>query len=361
MLLLLVDVITRGVLGIFDHLGAGYSKQLNAPGSAQINLALTAKGTAGLSWAENIAIDGLGTAKTFGYLVNEDSGDVEWWGLVWAAPINVASRTVQLQCSGIGSLLSARAKRTDSTWTNTDQATIVAALLAEAQSGTRRDLYIDASGIAATGVLRSRTILGAERHYFGQLIAEMANWLNGYDFRYDAQWTGGGAAPIHQFVLLYPAPRNTPVATLIATGTGTVALTGWNIDGTSVATDVDAIGNQLVVTETQVPALTTYPAIDRSVSHTSVTETANLSQWGQRALAAARTPRQSGTVRALLGPADTPPAQPGDPVRLVESDLVGIDATFVVTDMTVAQAGVGRLVDYTLVDPSTLTRTAEEL
>lgn len=358
MLLLLVDVVTRGVLGIFDHLGASFSSQLNAPGTAQVVLSLEAKGTAGLRWRDALAIDGLGVAKTFAYLVNETNGDVDWWGLAWQAPLNVQERTVELQCAGIHSLFAARAKRTDTTWTNADQATIVHDLLVEAQTGTRRDLYVDAT-IAATGVLRTRTVLGSERHYFGTLISEMATWLDGYDYSYDALWTGGGDPPTHAFSMRYPAPRITPMATLIATGS--VAITSWVVDGTTVATDVDSVGNQLVVTETQVPALTTYPAIDRSVSHSSSTETANLSQWALRALAAARQPQQGGTFRALLGPNDSIPVRPGDAVRLVETDIIGMDATMVVTQMNVAQAGVGRVVDYTVVDPTTLARTADVL
>lgn len=358
MLLLLVDVVTRSVLGTFDHLGASFSSQLNAPGTAQVRLSLEAKGTAGLRWRDALAIDGLGVAKTFAYIVNETNGDVDWWGLAWQAPINVEERTVELQCAGIGSLFAARAKRTDTTWVNTDQATIVHDLLTEAQTGTRRDLYVVAT-IAATGVLRTRTILGSERHYYGTLVSEMAAWLDGYDYSYDALWSGGGDPPTHAFSMRYPAPRVTPLTTLIATGN--VAITSWTVDGTTVATDVDSIGNQLVVTETQAPALTTYPAIDRSVSHSSSTETANLSQWALRALAAARQPQQAGTFRALLGPNDPITVRPGDAVRLVETDIVGIDATMVVTQMNVSQAGVGRIVDYTVVDPTTLARTADVL
>lgn len=358
MLLLLVDIVSRSVLGIFDHLGASYSQQLNQPGSAQVRLALTADGPAGQTWAERVGFDAAGVAKTFAYLVNEVTGDVEWWGVPWGADIAVDGRTMQLRCSGVGSLFAARAKRVDTTWTNTDQATIVKALLDEAQTGTRRDLYIDTvSGIVATGILRTRTILGAERHYIGELIAEMSAWIDGYDFRYDAAWTGGGTAPTHVFNLLYPAPRTSPVTTLIATGP--ISITSWKIDGLTVATDVDAIGNQLVATETQPVPLLTYPAIDRSVTHSSTTELATLSKWALRYLAAATKPRQSGTFRALLGDHDRPPVQPGDAVRLVETDLLGVDATMVVTDMRVAQAGTGRIVDYTLADATTLVRTNE--
>lgn len=354
MLLLLVDIATREVRGIFDHLGASFSKQLNAPGSASVTLALDAAGYGSADWRTAIGLDGIGCAKTFAYLVNEANGDVDWWGVVWSAPINVDERTVTLRCGGVATILAARAKRADTSWVTTEQATIVSDLLTEAQTGTRRDLYISHS-LSATGITRSWLVLGAERHYFDALISEVSELTNGFDFRYDAAWTGGGDPPTHSFALLYPAPRTTPVTTLIATGN--ISITSWEVDGTTVATDVDVTGNQIVVTRSQ--TLASYPGLDRSVSRSSENRTANLEAWGDRTLAAATKPRQSGTFRALLADTDSPPAQPGDAVRLIETDLIGIDGTYIVTDMRAAQAGTGRIVDYALADPTTLVHTSE--
>lgn len=357
MLVLLVDIVTHGTLGIFDHLGMSYSKPLNGPGSASFTLALEDLGVAGLRWRDLLAIDGLGVAKTLAYLVDEDDGDVEWFGVAWVAQLNVEQRTVQLQCAGLGSMFAARAKRTDTTWTNADQATIVQDLLEEAQAGVRRDLFVH-NVLTPTGILRTRTVPATERHYCGDLITEMGQWINGYDHRYEALWTGGGDPPTHQFNLIFPAPRFTPIATLIATGE--LAITSWTVDGTTIATDVDAIGNQVVVTVSQPTPLTTYPGIDRSVTHSSTIETATLTAWGQRALQAGTFPRQSGTFRALLGPDDDLPCTTGDTIRLIETDLVGIDAVMTVSQTDVTQAGSGRVVNYTVVDPNTLLRTAEQ-
>jgi hypothetical protein len=347
-LVLLVDIVTRTVLGLFDHLGYRYTTQLNGPGSGQFVVALR-------DWRTQVGSDGIGAGRTFMYLIDADGPGVLWWGVVWTTEVDPIAGTVNLSGSGIQSILERRTLRRDLVYTNTDQATIAVALVAEAQTGTNRNLYIDTSGVTATGVLRDRTYPGVERKRLGVLLGQIAQVIGGFDYSFDATWAGGGAFPLHRFALSYPAPRLTPVVTILARGN--ISLVDYLVDATNLMSDCDGIGNQLVTTRSS--PIAGYPALDGSVTHSTVTQVATLQQHADQALASNHGPQTSATVRVILGHGEPFPALVGQAVRLIEQAVIGIDTTYITSNLDVEALGAGRQATYALVQPSTLQRTDE--
>jgi hypothetical protein len=346
---LLADALTMRVLGLFPHLGVHYSLTLNGPGSATWVVSVPA-------WNDLVAA-GMGVARTWVYIVDEQTDDerVEWWGLLWAATISPQAHTVQLAAAGVQTVLERRTNRADLTYTQQDQAAIARGLVDQAQTGASRNLHIDTSGVGNTGVLRDRTYVGVERKRFGQLLSDLSAVINGFDYRFDAYGSGGGVSPTHQLALVYPAPRTSPVLTVVARGNVTLAQVA--IVGTNIVSDVDGIGAQdLRVTDhLDVPG---YPALDGAVNHTSVVVAATLDEAAQRMLQANNAPRVTMRLTVLVGAGEHLDLLPGQAVRLLEVDTA-YDRLMVVTDVSVQNAGAGLTADVSLVEPSTLERTDE--
>jgi hypothetical protein len=275
--------------------------------------------------------------------------------MLWGAQINVQAHTVQLSAAGVQTVLERRTNRADLTYTQQDQATIVRDLVGRAQTGPSRDLHIDTSGVAPTGVLRDRTYIGTERKRFGQLISDLSAVINGFDYRWDAFWTGGGAPPTHELALVYPAPRTAPALTVVARGNVTLAQV--TITGTNITSDVDGIGAQDLRTldHADVPG---YPALDSAVNHTSVVIASTLDEAAQRLLQANGAPRVTMRLTILVEQGRHLDLLPGQAVRLLEVDT-SFDRLMVVTDVSIQNAGAGTTADVSLVEPSTLERTDE--
>lgn len=350
MLVLLVDVVPRRVLGLFDHLGSKYAAQLNGAGSGTFTVAIP-------QWRDLLTQSGMGVARTFLYLVEEStpSPSIEWWGMVWDADADVQARTVQLAASGIQTVLERRTLRRDLSFAQQDQTTIAAALIAEAQTGASRDLYIETAGLVATGIKRDRTYLGIERPRLGTLLQQLAAVIDGFDYAFDAVWPGGGTPPRHLMGMTYPAPRTTPVTTIVARGNTT--LLQVTITGTNMTSDVDGFGNNDLRTTDSAP-IPGYPAFDGAVNLSTVVQAATLTQAAQRLLAANGAPRVAAKVRVLVPAGQPMPVRPGQCVRLLEVDT-GFDRIMIVSDLSVEQAGAGRQATVGLVEPASLARSDE--
>jgi hypothetical protein len=344
-LVLLVDVVPFRVLGLYDHLGMRYSLALNGAGSANWTGAIK-------DWKTQLG--GL-AARTFCYLIDEKqtTPSVEWWGMLWESNANVQQGTVEFAAAGIQSVFERRTVRADLTYNNTDQQAIVADLLLRAQQGTNADLHVDTTQMQPTGVLRQRNYLALERKRFGSLVQDLSQVINGFDYRFDATWTGGGAPPVQTAVMTFPAPLTVPNKTIVARGN--VTFLDLVVAAENIVTTVDGFGNNdLRYTNSQ--SLPAYPELDGAVNYTSVIDVAVLTEHVNRELTANQTPSITARVQVLVPQGQPLPATPGDCVRIIEADL-GFDEVMIVTDVTVELHGAGRTATIGLAQPTALVRS----
>lgn len=325
---------------------ASWSSALNGPGSASVKVPLTRYGAnAGSAAAPFVAASTL-------YIV-EDDGSVAWWGVAWSADVDPEGRTITFDCAEIHSVLARRVLRRDLPFAQVDQADIAVALVTEAQTGTDRDLRIDTSLVGPTGVLRDRNYLGVERPNLGELLGSLASVINGFDYDFPADWPGGGTAPTPRLRLDYPRQGRVLSQPLVATGP--VILRSLSYNGTEMASDVDAVGDQaLTVPQTSSGLLAGRPALDSVVSRSTVKVNATLAEHAASWRADHDEPARSAQVEVALEPADALGVRVGDVVRLIEMDSVGLDAPFLVTGVSTNVAGAGRLVSLALSWPVAL-------
>jgi hypothetical protein len=348
MRVLLMDVLPQRVLGLFDHLGLTYSTQLNGPGSCTFVVSAA-------DWRA-LLDQSFGVGRTYVYVIDEtvETPAVEWWGMIWDFAAVPEQRTVQLAAAGIQTVLERRTLRYDLAYAAQDQSVIARDLVVRAQQGTDRQLWIDTPA-HPTGVLRDRTYVGLERKRYGELLGQLAAVINGFDYRFEAQWAGGATPPTQQLAISFPAPRLDPLVTIVARGNVTITQVAGT--ATNMVAAVDGIGAQdLRVTRTgSTPG---YPPLDGAVSHTSVIEAATLEQHADRQLAANSQPRVTVSMVVTVEPGQGMPVASGMAVRLLDVDHA-FDRVMVCTDVTVSQVGVGRQASVSLVEPPALARSDE--
>lgn len=345
----MVDVLTNNVLGEFSTLGVRYTSQLNGAGSTEVAFPLDGR------WAPRLLDDGLGLGRTWFFIVDETSPEptVEWWGMAWEAACAPAGKLIKVACAGVQSVLERRNVNHALDFVNVDQAVIADALLAEAQNGTDRNLFLGASG-QTTGVLRERHWKPLDQKRTGTLLQQLSQVENGFDYSFPALWDGGGTPPTKQMELRYPAPRTTPLKFLLARGNVSVA--SVTVSASSLATSVNATGHDIYANASA--PIAGYPGYDASVNHSTVDSYATLQQWANRELGASNALRKAVSILVLVEPGEPIPIAPGMAVRLTETALAG-DRDMIVSDMTVTQAGEGRQVSANLIEPAGITRTDE--
>jgi hypothetical protein len=337
----LLDATLTGEVLFVD---VSWQHRLNEAGAASVTVPLTA-------YAPSVADRVESMPGSTAMWIVENDGSVAWWGVIWGVDIDPEGRTINLSAATIHSVLERRILRSDLNYAQVDQATIAVGLVNAAQSGTSGDLHIDTSGVAATGVLRDRSYLGVERPALGGLLANLAKVLNGFDYDFPAVWPGGGIAPTASLRLDYPRAgrRANPLV-----ATGNVALRGLTFDGGEVAFAVDATGDQQTVAPQTVTGSIPAgrPRLDAVISRSTVKEAQTLIDHANAWLNQHASPVRQANVTVLLRQDEALGLRVGDLVRLVETDTVGLDDDFLLTDIGVQVTGAGRQADLTLSWPT---------
>lgn len=294
MQLLLADTLTGTILAAPRLLDLGYADELNGPGSL----------TATIPAADWNAVPTANRypAAVCAYLLDEeapranptDPPRIAWNGIVWQAPLSVASSTRRIVAQGFLSALNRRIIRTDLAYgdpTPIEQTTIATNLLTAAQTGTRRALNITATGIPTTGRTRTDTHKATDRRSYGRALTNLANLDDGFLFRFTAEWSG--ASIVRRFRVTYPA---TGTVTPYKFGHGVnCTIDTINFDAANLADTVDALGadgaNKLVQTATNTPPAV-IPGFDSVLNFPNVNRTATLLAHANRAAQLAELPRQ---------------------------------------------------------------------
>jgi hypothetical protein len=284
---LLTDVLNPGVrLAELPFESATYTHVLDAPGAFSGTMGLQQPAKLAGVLAEQLQ---LGQVS----LWVERDGVIVWGGILWTSDADIDAGTITYAGEGWHSYFRRRVLRARKVYVQQDQTTQIAKNLIDyAQSFLGGSISVDTSGVQATGVLRDRTYESYERKNIGEAVDQLAAVENGFDFRYDSAYTTGGDLSVRFLTSYPPTGRHTEI--VLEVGKQLAAL-GIKTDGTSLATNVDAIGAgegdiKLLATVSDPGLLGVYPMLDDVVSFTDVSVQATLTGHARKRLSQGASP-----------------------------------------------------------------------
>jgi hypothetical protein len=288
---LLANVLTGSLLAEVPFESASFSHILNAPGafSGILGLKQPAELEIALEPLLSPATSNLGKLA----LYVERDGVIVWGGMLWTSgDVDFDAGTMPINGEGFLSYFRRRVLREKKTYTQQDQTTGIAKDLIDwAQAVTGGDIGIDTSDVAASGVLRDRTYEAFERKNIGEAIEQLAAVQNGFDFRFQSDWSGGSI--VTRFLTIYPnTGRQTNYVLEVGSQMSNLSV---KVDATSLATNVDVIGAGegdvgLIAPISDPSLIGVYPVLDEVESHTDVQELPTLDAFARRRLMLGKTP-----------------------------------------------------------------------
>lgn len=133
----------------------------------------------------------------------ERNGVILWGGMLNTIEASISDETLTVGALGWHNYLRRRYLTTNRVYAATDQLEIVR-LLIEYTKAASLGVDIDTTALlVGSGVLRDRTYYGYELSNIGELIEQLAGVDDGFDFRYESQWSGGDI--VNKFIPIYPA------------------------------------------------------------------------------------------------------------------------------------------------------------
>ncbi len=245
-------------------------------------------------------------------------GVVVWGGMLtgWQASVNDDKLSVAAQ--GFFQRFTKLPITTTQTFAQVDQFTIVESIVTAAQAGAANfGVTVTKVPAAGSGILRDRTYLGSDRAWSSDLIKNLSQVVNGFDFELVAGGTYGNFTRTLQ--LWYPQ---------MGRDTGLVWETGGNLQILNYANDygdwanrVDELGagdgDLMMVGSASDPTLAALPSQVRTVARKTVKETATLQQHAVTELAKIRNGKRTLGVQIVNLP-DSPFGSyiPGDIVHI---------------------------------------------
>lgn len=280
---LLADVLTNSLLAELPFESASYSHVLNAPGAFSGTLGL--KQPASL---QNVLATSLNYGKVALYV--ERDGVIVWGGMLWGDAPDFDAGTLEIRGEGWHSYFRRRVLRARKVYVQQDQTTQIAKdLIDYAQGVAGGNVGVVTADALATGVLRDRTYEAYERKSIGEAIEQLAAVDGGFDFRYDSAYSGVNIAT--RFLTQFPnTGRNTSLVF-----EGQLSSMKVTRDGTSLATNVDAMGAgegnlRLIATVSDPSLIGVYPVLDDVVSNTDVSILATLDGYARQRLTRGKAP-----------------------------------------------------------------------
>lgn len=327
---LVTDLLTGKILGELPVISASWSHVRNAPGSLDATLAISQPDDVITSLGSVIPDD----AAKAGMVITRD-GTIVAGGPWWTWDADLGAGTLNLHGQGWHSYVRRRTLRTDLSYTDQDQTSVIAKALVDATQTTGQAPVISTSDVVASGQLRDRTYNAADRNNLGQLLEDLAAVEHGFAFRYDT--VRDGDLIKGRFLTGPESGRRTPL--VFATGKNITKLTVQG-DGTAVVTHVDGVGagtgsQAIRTTQANAGLIGVYPLLDDVVSHTDVTVASTLAAYARNRLARGKAP--AVLPRVNVDPAADPILGSyvvGDVVRVRAGyGLVALDDLFLLTQI----------------------------
>jgi hypothetical protein len=319
---------TRAVISTLPIAGLSYTDTLNAAGSVSVVIPLDAP--------EANATD-LNPGGS-GLVVTRDDVPV-WGGILWGLSADLSAGTLTL--AGSGYLSHYTNVHLSAGYTGTmDQGAMLRAWIALANQGGSDGIATDTAGVADMGQTRTRTWTKYEFKSLGEAIAEMADDIGGYNFRFEPYWTDSTHTAIGNRLVV--TPRGGSDLGITLTHRVNCNVTGVTYDSSSLATNVYVFGadtgngEKLMGSAINLPLWNTIPAKDVVLTYADVKETQTLLDKANAAAAVGQMPIAVPTLTLYPGQYDPTTFRNGDSLN-VEADYgyVALLDEFVVTERTV--------------------------
>jgi len=223
-------------------------------------------------------------------IVAERDGVPAFTGIIWRRQYDARSRTLKVAGRGLRSYFDHFSQTTALTYAGVDQFAILKGLVDFVQNQAGANIGVEIPA-AASGVLRDRVYESFSGKYVGELMRELSNVVDGFDYDIRTEYEAGLAA--RRLRRFYPRRGRTFEATgLRFRAPGNAVLFDMSEDASNMATVVTALGagdgaDMLVTTAAQTSLVNAgWPAYSVTRAHKDVTNLNTLA--GHAGAAAAR-------------------------------------------------------------------------
>lgn len=323
------DLLTDRTIDELDVTGVTFDDRIIVPGAFKGTIAVPSRAVA--ARARQIEE---GRTVVYAY-----RGADIWGGpyLLWQVTPTSTARgdiTVDLQGATLESYLEHREIRSTLAFVGQDQLDIFRALILDVQDRDESNLGITVDA-TLSGVARDRTYLDSEGATYGQRAAELANVLDGFEYRIVAYVDPAAGTRVRKAITGYPELGQGVVDHVFTepgdvlswkrVGDASKAATSFRATGDPVNDDVSAVSvpTQSVVVERADLLAAGWPLLDRTDAYQSVTDEGTLDGYAASLAARYGGSRRilSVTVRLGSGPDVFTPANLGDRARVVLDDV----------------------------------------
>lgn len=334
-LILTEDILTGTITAEIPFDSFSYGRTLNAAGSFSGSISVR---------HPKATRENLDPSRTLLHVLRD--GVCVWSGMLWTALADIGAQD-QLQVGGEGyfsyfagsggQTSQGRFLKVDKDYESVDQLAIVQDLVTWAQAQPAGTLGI-VVGAETSGALITRVYLATERHNIGALISDLASDVNGFDFSFDTDFSGGG--PVTTLHLWYPMQGQRTSQIVFELGANIEQLQ-WSIDGTLQANSVDMIGQGTsdvtpIGSAADTSALSEYPLLEsvQQAKSSGTIDVDDLTSQANSYLATVDDPIETLPNLTVLVRDDAQPGvwSMGDWVNVVAHDgYVDFDETYRIT------------------------------
>lgn len=325
---LLLNYLTRQVVAELPAIGSmSYTETLNKPGSFSCTIPISS----------DVGADDLYSSRAI--FAFERAELLRAVGPILSARIDPGAGTIALAGEGHMNLLKRRILWTTKTYSGIDQLLIVKDLIDYAQNtfGTPGNLGITTTALTAiTTTNRTKVYYWYERKKIGELIEQLSETENGFDFRLTPRWTSGPNSTMAlDFGVTYPKSGR---QTGYVFDVNAVDITAIDVDMSRFAFQAVASGSGTgeaipSVSVINSPRISTNALLEDAITIGDESSLINLRDYGNRRLALGQTPLLFPTIRLTseyLGA-----FIPGDQVRFVGSaGVLDITGTYRIVEQT---------------------------
>lgn len=315
------DLLTDRTIDVHDLAGVTFERRITQAGTFKASLAIPSRNIA--DRARQIVP---------GRTVVHAYRDADIWGtfIIWIATPGSDGKhtTLELQGAALESYLFRRELRADAYTPpgGLDQLALARALIVDMQVRPQGNIGLVAPGVDLSGVVRDRTYLRSDAKRYGDLLVELANLLDGFEWMIRTYPSGG--ARVREFVTGYPTLGQALVDHVYAQpgnilswkepSDATAGATSFQARGDNVSTDIAEAEEPLMSQVFEATDLLAggYPLLDATEDHSGVIEQATLDSYAAAASLDGRAPVviPQATVRI---DGTFSPNQLGDRVRLI--------------------------------------------
>jgi hypothetical protein len=295
---------TGAIVGELPAQSFSFSDVLNADGSFRVSMPLVTTTPTGRLVNDVSAVqlsDATLAPGMTGIHFQRDNA-LMWSGIVWGVQADVESNTLSVSGAGFMSYFKRRLIKVDTTYSSVEQLDIARDLIDDAQALGGGDIQVKTSETTASGTTRDRTYLGYERRVVGEVIEQLANVNDGFDFRFDPGFVSDAIEVEFRTSHKATGRRTNHVLEL---GTN-VQVLGFQSSGTNLTNHVDVLGggdgDDIPIGTAQDPAgLTSRPLLETVRSEVTVTTTATLVEHAKRLIARGSEPMVELDVAIFSG------------------------------------------------------------